>query len=123
VASVRSCKKLPPCLIKPTPACIKTDLPLAKAKPISNGGSASVITYLRTGKKNSDVRQQLAREMRRCERNNSADTKVSEEGGWGGGDQNVGAETLPLKLMLKTMVRQVVPLQSMEVHGGADLHL
>jgi len=24
---------------------------------------------------------------------------------------------------MKTMVRQVVPLQPMEVHGGADLHL
>jgi len=26
-----------------------------------------------------------------------------------------------LQLVLKTMVRQVVPLQSMEVHGGADM--
>jgi len=25
--------------------------------------------------------------------------------------------------MMKTMVRQVAPLQSMEVHGGADIHL
>jgi len=31
-----------------------------------------------------------------------------------------GAESLPLQLV---MVRQVVPLQSMEVHGGADRHL
>jgi len=51
VASVRSCKKLPPCLIKPLLAGSKTDLPLAKAKPISNGGSTSAITYLRRGKK------------------------------------------------------------------------
>jgi len=29
----------------------KTDLLLAKAKPISDGGSASVIPYLRRGKK------------------------------------------------------------------------
>ena len=43
LASVRSCEKLPPCLIKP--------VPLAKAKPISKCGSASVITYLRRGKK------------------------------------------------------------------------
>jgi len=28
----------------------KTDPPLAKAHPISNGGSTSVITYLRRGK-------------------------------------------------------------------------
>jgi len=29
----------------------------------------------------------------------------------------------PLQLVMKTMVRQVVPLQPMEVHAGADLHL
>jgi len=42
VASVRSCEKLPSCRIEPMPA---------KAKPISNGGNASVITYLRRGRK------------------------------------------------------------------------
>jgi len=49
--SARSCEKLPPCLIKPVPAGSKTDPLPAKAKPISNGGSASVTTYLRRGKK------------------------------------------------------------------------
>jgi len=44
VASVRNCEKLPPCLIKPEPAGSRTDPPLAKAKPISDGGSASGIT-------------------------------------------------------------------------------
>jgi len=38
------------CLIKP--AGSKMDSPLSKAKPISDGGSASVITYLRRGRKN-----------------------------------------------------------------------
>jgi len=52
VASMRSCEKLPPCLIKPAGTGSKTDLPLAKVKPISNGGSTSAITYLRRGKKN-----------------------------------------------------------------------
>jgi len=51
VASVKSCEKLPPCLIESTPASYKTDPLLAKAKPISDGGNASVITYLRGGKK------------------------------------------------------------------------
>ena len=60
--------------------------------------------------------------MRRCERNNSADTKVGEERG-GGGARDAGAEGLPLQPVLKTMVRQLVPLQSMEVDGGADIHL
>ena len=49
---MRSCQKLPPCLIKPVPAGSEMDLMLAKAKPISDGGSTSVITYLRKGKKN-----------------------------------------------------------------------
>jgi len=60
--------------------------------------------------------------VRQCERNNSGDTKVGEEGG-GGGARDAGAESLPLQLVMKTMVRQVVHLQPMEVHGGADLHL
>ena len=59
--------------------------------------------------------------MRRCERNNSADTKVREEGG-GGGAPGAGAE-IPLRPVVKTMVRQAVPLQPMEVHGAADIHL
>jgi len=56
VASVRSCQKLPQCLIKPVPAGSKMDPPLAKAKPISDGGSASGITYLRRGGKTTAVR-------------------------------------------------------------------
>jgi len=50
VASVRNCEKLLPCLIEPVSATSKTDLPLAKAKPISNDGIASVTTYLRKEK-------------------------------------------------------------------------
>ena len=57
MASVRSSKKLPSCLIELVPAGSKTDLLLAKAKPISNGGSASVITYLRR-EENLAVEQQ-----------------------------------------------------------------
>ena len=45
--------------------------------------------------------------LRRCESNNSADTKVREEGG-GGGAPGARAE---------------IPLQPMEVNGGADIHL
>jgi len=44
VTSVRSCEKLPPYLIEPLPASSKTDPLLAKAKSISDGGSASGIT-------------------------------------------------------------------------------
>uniref|UniRef100_A0A8B9RV42 M3K1 kinase n=1 Tax=Accipiter nisus TaxID=211598 RepID=A0A8B9RV42_9AVES len=59
--------------------------------------------------------------VRICERNNSAATKVSEEGG-GGGAPGAGAE-IPLQPVVKTMGMQAVPLQAMEVHGGADIHL
>jgi len=40
-----------------------------------------------------------------------------------GGAQDAGAESLPLQLVMKAMVKQVVPLQPMEVHGGAGIHL
>jgi len=39
-------------LIKPVPAGSKRDPLLARAKPISDGGSASVVTDLRRGRKN-----------------------------------------------------------------------
>ena len=76
------------------PAGSKTDPPLAKAEPISNSGSASVITYLRKSKRSYRGVAVAAREsgVRRCERNNSADTKVREEGG-GGGAPGARAET------------------------------
>jgi len=51
---------------------------LAKTKPNSNGGSTSVITCILRRKKTTGE-QQLEQEVRLCERNNSADTKVSEE--------------------------------------------
>jgi len=59
--------------------------------------------------------------MRLCKRNNSADTKGSVEGG-GGGAPGAGAE-IPLQPVMKTMVRQAVPLQPMEAHSRADSHL
>jgi len=49
VASVRRCHKLPPCQMEPVPDGSKTDPLLAKAKTISDSGSASGITYLRRG--------------------------------------------------------------------------
>jgi len=55
VTAVRRCQKLSPYLIQPVPAGSKTDLLLAKAKPISDGGSTSGITYLRRGRKKKTV--------------------------------------------------------------------
>jgi len=51
VASVRSCEKPHPCLIKPVPPGSKIDLLLPKAKPISDGCSTSGITDLRKERK------------------------------------------------------------------------
>jgi len=52
---------------------------------------------------------------------NSADIKVSEEGG-GGGAPGATAE-IHLQPMVKTMVRQGVPRQPMEVDDEAGIHL
>jgi len=55
MASVRNCEELPLCLIKPVLAVSKTVLPLPKAKPIGNGGSASVITVKAKKKKTTSA--------------------------------------------------------------------
>ncbi|GAB0179480.1 AN1-type zinc finger protein 5-like [Grus japonensis] len=91
------------------PAGSKMDLLLAKAKPISNKGSASAITYLRKEKKKKGAAAFAAGD------------NVSEEGGEVGAPAT-GAE-IPMQLVEKTMVRQAVPLQPMEVNGGADIHM
>jgi len=60
--------------------------------------------------------------VRQCKRNNPADIKVSEEG-LEGGALSTRAEIFPLQPVLKTRVRQTVPLQPMEVHAGVEIHL
>ncbi|GAB0183375.1 hypothetical protein GRJ2_000802800 [Grus japonensis] len=102
------------------PASSKTDPLLAKAEPISDGDSTSGVTQLRREKK--PVCSSHKRRVRRCERNNSADTKVCEEGG-AGGAPGARAEIPLQQPMGKNLVRQAVPLQPMEVHSGADTHL
>ncbi|GAB0193217.1 epimerase family protein SDR39U1 [Grus japonensis] len=93
---------------------------LAKAEPISDGDSASGILYFKKRGENKHQEQlQAERGVRMCERNNSADTKVSTEGG-AGGAPGAGAE-IPLQPVEKTMVRQAVPLQPMEDDGGAEI--
>ncbi|TRZ08095.1 hypothetical protein HGM15179_019014 [Zosterops borbonicus] len=60
------------------------------------------------------------RGVRLCERSNSADTKVSEEGGRGCA---AGTEAeIPLQPMVKTIVMQVVSLLPMDIHGGAEVY-
>ncbi|OPJ67035.1 hypothetical protein AV530_016960 [Patagioenas fasciata monilis] len=100
------------------PTSSKMDPPLIKTQPVSNSGSTSVITYLKRGKKYCIA---VVRTVRICERNNSADTKVSGEGR-GGGVSGAEAE-IPLQPVVQIMVRQAVPLQPMGIHSGADIHL
>jgi len=92
------------------------DLMLAKAKPVSDSGSASVVTYLRRGRKNCSETT-VEREERDDVKEKTLQTPRSVK--------KEGEEVLkvPEHLVMKTMVRQAVPLQFMEVHGGADLHL
>jgi len=66
------------------------------------------------------VKTAAERGVRICESNNSADTRVNEDGG--GGDAPGTGAKIPLQPVKKNMVRQVVPLHPMEVHGGADIH-
>ncbi|GAB0175561.1 acid sphingomyelinase-like phosphodiesterase 3b [Grus japonensis] len=101
------------------PADSKMDPPLAKTKPISDGGSSLGITELRSGGKTLLWQQQPKRGVGRCERNNPADTQASAEGG-AGGAPGTRAE-IPSQPLEKTMVRQAVPLQPTEVHGGAEV--
>jgi len=58
--------------------------------------------------------------LRTCERNNSAETEVSEDRGRAGAP-GTGAE-IHLQHVEKTMVSQAAPVQPMEVCGGADIH-
>ncbi|TRZ15267.1 hypothetical protein HGM15179_011840 [Zosterops borbonicus] len=76
------CGKGSLCPTEPMPAGSSMTLLLAKAEPISDCGSASGIRFLKDQKllHNSSCNQ---REVRICERNSSADSQVTEEGGAG----------------------------------------
>lgn len=55
--------------------------------------------------------------MRKIERNNSADSRVIKEGGGGAPSARVEIPQQPVE---ETMLMQVVPLQTMEAHSGAE---
>lgn len=57
------CWRLPISLTEPMPDGSKTDSPLAKAKPISSGGSTFGITYKEGEKKQNSFQQQLQLEQ------------------------------------------------------------
>lgn len=86
----------------------KTDLPVAKAKPISNGGSASGIRDLRKGRKLpcwASCSQKSGRSGREYVRGTALQTlrSVGEEG-----EEVVqAAEQIPLQPMVKTIMRQL----------------
>jgi len=103
---VRRHWRLHPCSTKPFPEASKGDPPLAKVEPISDVGTKSMIMCLRKGT------QYWERGLRKYETKNSAETKVSEEGG-GRGAPGAGAEIF-LQPVVKTMVKQVVLLKPIE---------
>lgn len=72
---MRRCQKLPPMVDRAVPGSFK-DPPLTKAEPVNDIGSMSVITYLRKGKK--PLHRSCDRKVRKYEKNNPADTQVSE---------------------------------------------
>jgi len=113
VASVRSYEKPPPCPTESMPVGSKMDPPLAKAEPISDSGSTCAITHLRRKKKKTLHNGILQQERRVgiCQKNNSADTTVSEGGGRGGAP-STRAE-IPLQPMEKTTVSPCSPRRSM----------
>jgi len=57
--------------------------------------------------------------VRICERNNYAESKVSEKGQ--AEDTPGTGEEIPLQHVAKTIMIQIVPLQPMEVHNAADI--
>lgn len=82
----------------------KMDPLLAKAKPVSNGGSTSAVTYL--GREKNCF---TTAAKRICERNNCRHQEVKKE------DAPGTREEIPLQLMVTTMVRQFVSLYLLEV--------
>ncbi|GAB0183455.1 acid sphingomyelinase-like phosphodiesterase 3b [Grus japonensis] len=99
------------------PAGSKMDPPLAKAKPISDGGSTSGVTELRRGKQ---VVQQLQPErgVRIRERNNYADRSVRERR-----CSRHQSRDSPAAACGEDHGEAGCPLQPMEDDGGADIHL
>ncbi|KAJ7398059.1 hypothetical protein BTVI_128895 [Pitangus sulphuratus] len=100
------------------PAGSKINLPLAKAKPISNSGSISGIIYSKAWKKKNvqlqperGVKREAALLAPRPVKEREKVLQASEQrfpcNPWRG----------------ETMLRQVIPLLHMEVHDGAEIHL
>ncbi|KAK4815938.1 hypothetical protein QYF61_010195 [Mycteria americana] len=116
----RSCPHVGQSQFQPAPrrTCCYSKLSPSTLEPFSNTGDDSVITCLRKGKKT--LHSSRERGVRIHERNSIADTKGSEEGA--GRDVPGAGEGIPLQPMEKIMVKQVVPLQPMVNHSGADIH-
>lgn len=90
---------------------LKMDMPLAKPGPVRNGGNACAVTDLRNQTRGSGavlIPASKEEEVRTCEKNSRADTKVIGEGGEGG---------VPDARARQAMVH------SMEGHGDAGIPL
>ncbi|KAF4803257.1 hypothetical protein TURU_018696 [Turdus rufiventris] len=92
------------------PPSTRIDPLLAKAKSISDGDSTSEIPELRMGAKSFSLAVRERHEMRICDTNNSADTKVSGEG-------TGGAPGTRAEIPLQGMVRQLCPCSPRRITG------
>lgn len=99
------------------PASSKKHPALSRAEPISNSDRATGMKELRRGKKNTLGSSSWERDVKICERSSPAEPRVSEKGG----GEGARAET-PLQPLMQTLLRNGVPLQPMEFHGGAEIH-
>ncbi|TRZ26649.1 hypothetical protein HGM15179_000420 [Zosterops borbonicus] len=92
--------------------------PQSRAEPISNSDRFKKgDDRFKKGKKSLGS-SSWKRGVKICKRSSPADPRVSEKGGKG----EARAET-PLQPLMKTLVRNGVPLQPMEIHRGAEIHL
>lgn len=105
--------------VKATSASWKIDLQLAKTEHFSDSGRVSGAANLRRVKVTVQE-QPEKRGVRICKKNNSVNTKATAEGGEEGA---LCAKADAPAAVVKTMVKQAVPLQLMEFHGRVETHL
>lgn len=109
VVAVRSCWKLLLSLVEPMTVGSRTELP--KAEPTGTGGSTSVMRCFRRGTNPAQMEKGV-----RVWRETALQTPGSRKGA--GGASGTGAEIPP-----EAQGEAAVPLQHLEVHGGAEIHL
>lgn len=104
------------CWANPAPAASKTWPMLAKHNPISSAGGASVLTYVRKDEKSAAaVRERSEENMREI-------VLQTQRSWWRRRSSCFRCRAkIALNLLKKSMVKQVVPLEPIKDHTGADI--